>query len=234
MVVWCGQGGAFYNLSIKFQCFNRPWSWTVTFTGVSPWYSFPYPLPCTPFPGCSLPNLFPWTSDPCWLCFCFLFLFSLFRWNRKPGRGWNGRVSLPPAGIRLWKSPFAGRVSFVMVQLLVYFTMITLPFPPKATGIFLGSSWWEPSGGTRHKAHENVGTLLRLQPEKPLALILMHVLLPARYSPELLFVFLPVYGSSSFCFRSASLTCVSLHELVSSDFCLVICPATSVLWCVQE
>ena len=47
------------------------------------------------------------------------------------------------------KSPFARRISFVMVRLLVYFTVITLSFPARATGIFLGSSQWKPSGDSK-------------------------------------------------------------------------------------
>ena len=61
--------------------------------------------PCTPFPGCSLSNLFPWTSDPCWLCFCFCFPLlgeQLVHWKipwcwerlkaegEEGNRGWDG------------------------------------------------------------------------------------------------------------------------------------------------
>ena len=69
--------GAFYNPSIKFQCFDQPCPWTVTFTGVCHKASLTRPPPCTSFPGCSLSNLFSLSLRS--LLTMFLILFSLSR-----------------------------------------------------------------------------------------------------------------------------------------------------------
>lgn len=44
------------------------------------------------------------------------------------------------------------------------------------------------------------------------------------------FMFLSDYGSSGFCFGSADFCCTS-ESLPSSDFVVVTCPGTPVLWC---